>query len=440
MRGALVLRQISPHVPQSISFLALTRFDGGQHAVLSVYNTLKNVSRLTTQGSYVLPIVGVYWVVQQFESKRCSYMKIKAVIASEKDKVFSYEDVEIDAPREDEIRVKIMAVGLCHTDVIAREGLYQLGRDAVLGHEGAGIVEKVGKNITKVKPGDRVAISFRSCGTCRRCGQDNSAYCTDFIGLNISGKRQDGSSSLRQEGKELASNFFGQSSFASHAITYETNVVILPDDVPFEIAAPLGCGIQTGAGTVLRSLTCEAGSSIIVTGCGTVGLSAVMAAKIAGCDQIIAIEPVASRRQLAVSLGATHTIDPTEHEDFEAAIRDIILAGVDYAVDTTGRRLTLENLTRCFTTNGVLALVGMPTSLDDDFQITGVQFLASGLTVKGIIEGNSHPDIFIPQLMDYYRNGQLPVDDLIKTYPLSDIDKAVHDHHAGNCVKAVLIP
>ena len=367
-------------------------------------------------------------------------MKIKAVIASEKDKTFSYEDVEIDEPQADEIRVKIMAVGLCHTDVIARDGLYQLGRDAVLGHEGAGIVEKVGKDITKVKPGDRVAISFRSCGTCRRCEHNNSAYCTDFVGLNILGKRLDETSALRQGEKELASNFFGQSSFATHAITYETNVVVLPDDVPFEIAAPLGCGVQTGAGTVLRSLDCEAGSSVIVTGCGTVGLSAIMAAKIAGCKQIIAIEPVASRRRLAMSLGATHTIDPIKHEDFEVAIRDIVPAGVDYAVDTTGRRQTLDNLTRCFTTNGVLALVGMPTNLEDDFQISGVQFLASGLTVKGIIEGNSHPETFIPQLMDYYKNGQLPIDDLIKTYALSDIDKAVHDHHAGDCVKAVLVP
>ncbi len=367
-------------------------------------------------------------------------MKINAVIASEKDKKFSYEEVEIDEPRADEIRVKIKAVGLCHTDVIARDGIYQLGRDAVLGHEGAGIVEKIGKNVTKVKSGDRVAISFRSCGSCRRCEQENAAYCTDFVGLNILGKRRDETSALRQGDKALASNFFGQSSFATHAITYEENVVHVPDDVPFEIAAPLGCGVQTGAGTVLRSLKCEAGSSIIVTGCGTVGLSAVMAAKIAGCEQIIAIEPVASRRELALSLGATHTIDPIKHEDFEAAIRDIVPAGVDYAVDTTGRRLTLENLTRCFTTHGALALVGMPTSLEDDFQISGVQFLASGLTVKGIIEGSSHPEIFIPELMAYYKNGQLPVDDLIKTYALSDIDKAVDDHHAGKCVKAVLIP
>lgn len=367
-------------------------------------------------------------------------MKIKAVIASETDKVFSYEEVEIDDPRDDEIRVKIKAVGLCHTDVIARDGMYELGRDAVLGHEGAGIVEKVGKNVTKIKPGDRVAISFRSCGTCRRCEQDNSAYCTDFVGLNISGKRKDETSALRQGENELASNFFGQSSFASHAITYEANVVTVPDDIPFEIAAPLGCGVQTGAGTVLRSLNCEAGSSIIVTGCGTVGLSAIMGAKIAGCAQIIAIEPVAARRDIALSLGATHVIDPYEHEDFEAAIREIIPAGVDYAVDTTGRRLTLENLTRCFTTDGVLALVGMPKSLDDDVQFAGIQFLASGLTVKGIIEGGSHPETFIPQLMEYYKRGQLPLDELIKTYALSDINEAIHEQHAGTCVKPVLIP
>ena len=357
-------------------------------------------------------------------------MKINAVIAYEKEKVFSYEEVEISEPRDDEIRVKIMAVGLCHTDVIARDGLYQLGRDAVLGHEGAGIVEKIGKNITKVKVGDRVAISFRSCGSCRRCEQQNSAYCTDFVAMNITGKRTDGSSCIHHAGKEIASNFFGQSSFASHAMTYETNIVHVPDDIPFEIAAPLGCGVQTGAGTVLRSLKCESGSSIVVTGCGTVGLSAIMAAKIAGCEQIIAIEPVLSRRELALSLGATHTIDPIKHEDFEAAIREIVPAGVDYAIDTTGRNATLDNLTRCFTTDGTLALVGMPANIEDDFQITALQFLATGLTVKGIIEGHSHPETFIPELMSYYKNGKLPIDDLIKTYALSDIAQAVNDHHA----------
>lgn len=367
-------------------------------------------------------------------------MKIHAVIASEEHKSFSYEEVEIDDPRDDEILVKIKAVGLCHTDVIARDGLYQLGKDSVLGHEGAGIVEKIGASVTKVKPGDRVSISFRSCGHCQKCESSDAAYCTDFVNMNIIGSRLDGSSALKKGSNELASNFFGQSSFASYALTYETNIVVLPDDIPFEIAAPLGCGVQTGAGTVIRSLVCEAGSSLIVTGCGTVGLSAVMAGKIQGCAQIIAIEPVEARRNLALELGATHIIDPIEHEDFEEAVRKIVPSGVNYAVDTTGRAATLQNLTRCFTTKGTLALVGMPKSLDDDVTFTGFQFLASGLTIKGIIEGDSHPDIFIPQLMDYFKAGQLPVDKLIKTYPLSQIDKAVHDHHSGSGIKAVLIP
>ena len=366
-------------------------------------------------------------------------MKIKAVIASETDKVFSYEEVEIDDPRDDEILVKIEAVGLCHTDVIARDGLYQLERDAVLGHEGAGVVKKIGKNVTKVKLGDRVAISFRSCGTCAKCDNHTAAYCTDFVGHNITGTRIDGSRSIRRGADELASNFFGQSSFASYALTYETNVVILPDDIQFEVAAPLGCGVQTGAGTVIRSLACEPGSSLIVTGCGTVGLSAVMAGKIRGCEHIIAIEPKESRRALALELGATDAIDPIEHEDFEAEIRKIVPDGVNYAVDTTGRPPTLDNLTRCFTTQGTLAMVGM-TSPTNDVSFAGLQFLASGLTVKGIIEGDSHPDKFIPELIAYYQDGRLPLDDLISTYALKDINQAVHDHHEGLCTKAVLLP
>ena len=366
-------------------------------------------------------------------------MKIKAIIASEKDDSFTYSDAELEAPRDDEILVEIKAVGLCHTDLLARSGLFQLGIDAVLGHEGAGIVQQVGNKVKKVKAGDRVGISFRSCGDCRKCQSHDPAYCTDFIPLNIFARRLDGSRAIKRYGEEIASHFFGQSSFATHALTSESNVVILPDEIPFEVAAPLGCGVQTGAGTVLNSLVCTAGSSIIVTGCGVVGLSAVMAAKISGCKTIIAIEPVGDRRQLALEVGATHVIDPLVHEDFEQVIRDIVPDGVDYAVDTSGRRLTLENLTRCFTTQGTLALVGM-TKAEDDFTCTGMQFLASGLTVKGIIEGDSDPDRFIPKLIEYYKKGQLPSDKLLTTYPLKDINKAVDDHHNGVCTKAVLIP
>lgn len=366
-------------------------------------------------------------------------MKIKAIIASETENSFTYSDVEIDAPKPDEILVKIEAVGLCHTDILARQGLYQLGGDAVLGHEGAGIVKQIGGEVTKVKVGDRVGISFRSCGTCPKCESQLAAYCQEFVPLNIMGSRADGSATLKTSKQALRSNFFGQSSFATHALTYETNVVVLPKDVPFEIAAPLGCGVQTGAGTVLNSLKCEVGSSLIVTGCGMVGLSAVMAAKINGCKNIIAIEPHEARRQMALEVGATHVIDPNVHEDFETAIRAIVPNGVNYAIDTTGRRQTLDNLTRCFTTQGTLAMVGM-TNPDDDFVCAGMQFLASGLTVKGIIEGDSQPDKFIPELIAYYEAGQLPIDKMIKTYPLEDIDTAVHEHHVGECIKAVLIP
>lgn len=366
-------------------------------------------------------------------------MQIKALVASAEDKSFTYVDAELDVPKSDEILVKIKAVGLCHTDILARDGIFQLGIPAVLGHEGAGIVERIGDKVTKVKVGDRIAISFRSCGSCRKCKSESAAYCKDFVPLNILGHRLDGSRALSRDGEELASNFFGQSSFATHALTYAENVVILPDDMPFDLAAPLGCGVQTGAGTVLISLKCEAGSSLIVTGAGVVGLSAVMAAKINGCSEIIVVEPVAARRDLAIELGATHAIDPIEHEDFEAEIRKIVPDGVDYAIDTTGRRLTLENLTRCFTTQGTLAMVGM-TPPTDDVSYTGHQFLAAGLTIKGIIEGDSHPDKFIPELIGYYKEGRLPLEKLISTYPLKDINKAVEDHHSGLCTKAVLLP
>lgn len=138
-------------------------------------------------------------------------MKINAIIASEEHKSFSYEEVEIDDPRDDEILVKIEAVGLCHTDVLARDGFYPIDRDAVLGHEGAGIVEKTGKNVSKVKPGDKVGISFRSCGHCPKCESSRASYCTDFVNMNIICSRPDGTRTLKKGSQELASNFFGQS-------------------------------------------------------------------------------------------------------------------------------------------------------------------------------------------------------------------------------------
>jgi aryl-alcohol dehydrogenase len=365
-------------------------------------------------------------------------MKITAAVARVPGGDFTIETVDLDEPRADEIRVRVHAVGLCHTDLVARDGAMPFALPAVLGHEGAGVVEAVGTAVTKVVPGDRVAITFRSCGVCARCQSGDPAYCHTMPAMNYIGMRLDGSKAIHQGAEDLASNFFGQSSLATHALTYERNVIKLPADMPFEVAGPMGCGIQTGAGGIMRALACEAGSSLLVLGGGAVGLSAVMGAAIQGCGTIIVVEPHAVRRALALELGATHVIDPIAEPDLAAAVRAILPIGVDYAFDTTGRPDTLTATMACLGPKGVFGIVGIPpagTPMPGDLGTV----LTFGQTVRGIIEGDSDPDVFLPELMVHWREGRLPLEKLIKTFPLAQINAAVTAQHHGDCVKVVLL-
>ena len=364
-------------------------------------------------------------------------MHITAAVARQPDRPFTIETVELDDPRPDEILVRVVGVGLCHTDLVFKAA-QMIPPPAVLGHEGAGIVEKVGANVTKVAPGDRVAMTFRSCGVCPRCLKGEPAYCHTMPMLNYAGVRTDGSKALSANGEAVAGNFFGQSSFATYALAYERNIVKVPDGVPLELMGPLGCGVQTGAGGIMRSLACEKGSTLLVLGGGAVGLSAVMGAVIQGCATIIVAEPHEARRKLALELGATHVIDPAASPDLAAAVRAIVPVGVDYAFDTTGIPPVLQATMQALGPHGVFGIVGIAppgTPLPGDL-MTAVTF---GHTVKGIIEGDSDPDVFIPELIEHYRQGRLPFDRLIRTYPLAEINQAIADQHHGDCVKVVLL-
>jgi len=362
-------------------------------------------------------------------------MLIQAAIAKRPGADFEIGPLELSAPRDDEILVRIKAVGLCHTDLGVRDNPVGLTLPAVLGHEGAGVVETVGASITKVAPGDRVLISFRSCGVCAKCQAGQPAYCRQLLPMNFGGARLDGGSSFVEDG--VASNFFGQSSFATYALTYERNLVKLPPDVPFSVAAPLACGVQTGAGSILRALDCPPGSAVAIIGGGTVGLSAVMAAKARGCAPVILIEPVDSRRTLALELGATHAIDPFAGE-IASAVRAIAPAGVDFVLEASGVLAAAQAAFGYMATRGVLGLVGVPPGGSQlhvplDFAIT------FGLSVRGVIEGDSDPEVFIPELLALHQAGRLPFDRLITTFPFDQINAAVAEHKAGRVVKVVLL-
>ncbi|MCE7795411.1 NAD(P)-dependent alcohol dehydrogenase [Sphingobium sufflavum] len=371
-------------------------------------------------------------------------MDIIAAIAEAPHADFTVATVQIGEPRAHEALVRIMGVGLCHTDLVARDQFIPIPLPAVLGHEGAGIVEAVGSAVTKVKPGDTVVIGFSSCGHCPRCAEDLPSYCQQFPVLNYAGARSDGSSALSRDGRALSASFFGQSSFAAYAVAEERNLVkVDAEGLRLELLGPLGCGLQTGAGAVLRSMDCPAGSSIAIFGGGPVGLAAVMAAAVRDCATIILVEPVAARRAIGLELGATHVIDPLDGGaggDVAAAIRAIRPAGVDFALETSGREPVVEAALASLGSHGLLGLVGVPPRPESSVAINLASLITFGHRIMGIIEGDSDLDGFIPELIALHRAGRFPFDRLVKTYPLADINEAVAAQHRGDCIKAVLIP
>lgn len=367
-------------------------------------------------------------------------MKTVAAIAREAGQDFTIETIDIDTPRAGEVLVRIVGVGLCHTDLIARDQFIPIALPAVLGHEGAGIVEAVGQGVTAVKPGDRVVLGFSSCGHCPRCEGDLPSYCREFPVLNYTGLRDDGTTGLRLDGVQISANFFGQSSFAGHALTHERNVVrIDASDVPLELLGPLGCGFQTGAGGVMRSLACPAGSTIAIFGGGPVGLAAVMGAVIQQCATIILVEPVARRREIALALGATHVIDPNDG-DVVTAIRAILPDGVEFAFESSGREEVVEAALAALASHGLLGLVGVPPKPESSLSINLASLITYGHRIHGILEGDSDLQSFIPELVELFRAGRFPFDRLIQTFPLAQINEAIAAQASGECIKAVLVP
>jgi aryl-alcohol dehydrogenase len=364
-------------------------------------------------------------------------MNIKAAVVREKSGPFRIEDIELDDPRENEVLVRITASGLCHTDLVARDQYMPIPLPGVFGHEGAGVVEKIGSRVTKVVPGDHVVSTYLSCGACSSCLRGLPANCLNFFPCNFSGSRPDGSQTMKKDGQTIFGSFFGQSSFASHALVAERNLVKVSKDLPLEKLAPMGCGIQTGAGGVINSLQVKPGTSIAVFGMGSVGLSAIMAAYAVGATTIIAVDVVEERMSLARELGATHAINSKKANPVEE-IQEITGGGVLYSLECTGIPDVLSLGLDCLAYTGVAGLVGVApfgsrVSLD-------CQNILNGRTIKGIVEGDSNPDIFIPQLLELHMQGRFPFDRLIRFYDLDQINEAAHDSETGKTLKAVLRP
>ena len=363
-------------------------------------------------------------------------MKIKAAVTESKGGPFLVQELELGELRADEVLVEVGAAGICHTDLICRDQWLPVPLPAVLGHEGAGVVKEVGSAVTAVSPGDRVAMSFDSCGTCPTCTGGRPPYCHAFFARNLASTRADGTTSLSRNGDVVHSHFFGQSSFATHAVAAARSVVRLPDSIGLTLAAPFGCGVQTGAGGVLNVLRPPAGSSLAVFGTGTVGLASILAAFVAGCTTIIGVDRSPSRLELARELGATHVVDVAD-EDAVEAIRRITGAGADFSLETTGSTQVLRQAVDCTAPTGVSGVIGAPPfGAEVALDVHGL--IAPGRTVRGILEGDSIPQLFIPRLIRLWEQGRFPVERLTTVYDFDRINDAVHDAEAGTTIKPVL--
>lgn len=364
-------------------------------------------------------------------------MHVTAAVVREAEKPFQLEELELDAPRDNEVLVKIHSAGICHTDIGVRNQWLPVPLPLVLGHEGAGVVESVGANVTKVEPGDKVVLTFASCRNCSMCSRGEPSYCEQFVMHNVAGTRLDGTTALHGEGGDVHGFFFSQSSFATHSIAVESNVVKLSPEVDLSTVGPLGCGIQTGAGTVLNRLKPQAGTSLVVFGAGAVGLAALMAAKVAGCTKIIAVDLVPDRLALAEELGATHTINASTTENVVESIQAITGRGADFSVDTTAVTSVVRQAVDCLALKGTCATLGFGTA-GTEVQVDMLQLLMAGRTITGVTEGDARPDEFIPLLLELNKQGRFPYERLISTYDFKDINRACDDAEAGKAIKPVL--
>jgi len=349
---------------------------------------------------------------------------------------FSLESVTMQSPRADEVLVRIVACGVCHTDLVCMEQALPVPMPIVLGHEGAGIVVETGSEVQDLAPGDHVLLSFNSCGECPSCEQELPSYCYNFMANNFSGTRGDGSATMEQNGKIMHANFFGQSSFATMALTNVRNTIKVSKELPLETLAPLGCGIQTGAGVVMNSLPVNENSSLAIFGGGAVGLSALMAAKLIGAGPIVVIEPLAERRALAQDFGADHVIDPFAVDNVVEEIQKTVV-GVDFSLEMTGIPEVVKQCVEVLKPLGTCALVGAaPIEAEVSLNIMGL--LIPGRKIVGIVEGDAEPRSFIPQLIQYYEQGRFPFDRLIDFFEFEALNEAVAAAKSGQSIKPVV--
>jgi len=361
-------------------------------------------------------------------------MEITAAVLRAKSGPYVLEPVELAEPQADEVLIRIVATGMCHTDSLPRDDVTLSPPPIITGHEGAGVVVATGSAVHSVAPGDHVVLSFDSCGECERCVAGQPAYCETMTARNMVGRRLDQSTGVTDASRaEVASRWFGQSSFATYAIATERNVVRVDPALPLAKLGPLGCGMQTGAATVLVALAVQPGASVVVFGVGAVGMASVMAAKVAGASTIIAVDVHDHRLQLARELGATHTINGGSGDPL-VAILTLTSGGVRHAIDTTAVPSVMLTAIDCLKPGGSCAFVAYPT---EALNIHPLRM--AGKTVSFVVQGGANPQTFIPHMIELWQAGRFPFDRLIEEYPLDQINNAEADSMSGRVIKPVLL-
>ena len=364
-------------------------------------------------------------------------MKIKAALAREKGKV-TIEELELGAPRAGEVLVKMVASGICHTDFTTLNLEVPTTLPMVLGHEGVGVVEEVGPGVSTLQPGDHVILSYPSCGKCESCLQGHPYACDDSTALFFSGFYADGDRRITDGKGEKVGALFGQGSFADRCIIAARNAVKVDPEVELKSLCSLACGAQTGAGAVLNRMKPTPGDSLVVFGCGAVGLSAIMAGKLAGCSTIIGVDIVPSRLSLALECGATNVINGKEFEDISAEVRRLTGGkGASFALEASGVPALVTQMLQSVKKEGLAVLVSFvsgPVEIN-----TTMLFVGPCISFAGTVEGASNPPIFIPKLVQYFKEGKFPVDKLASYYPFEDIHRAMEDTRSGKAIKPILL-
>ncbi|OIJ64949.1 NAD(P)-dependent alcohol dehydrogenase [Streptomyces mangrovisoli] len=348
---------------------------------------------------------------------------VRAAVLRSADGPFRIEEVKLGEPGPHEVLVRVVAAGMCHTDAMAR---MIFNGPAVVGHEGAGVVEAVGSAVTTLAPGDHVVLTFDSCGTCPVCARAMPYHCTAFEALNLGlGGHGRAPSATSDTGEQVGNRWFGQSSFAEYCISTERNTVKVDPTVPLELLAPLGCGVTTGAGSVLNVMRLRPGDRLAVFGAGAVGLAAVLAAKAAGAGEVVAVDPHENRRTLALELGADRALEPSE----VAGLR-----GFDFSFDTTARASAMSAAVDALGRPGLCVLVGAGQE-----SLTILPALMPGKTITYAYMGHANPPVFIPELIRLWQSGRFPFDALTKSFPLADINEAENASAIGTVIKPVLL-